>query len=126
VSEETAVDQEDFAHKPFKGAEDGVNLFWLDGVNRYVYFEAGGPRLAVYFLVNVGRKGVSNSILPEPTAVFLSRSLLKPNDWGLGVDDRRFYPMVCQKLVVYELPVGKKDVLHEIANDPHFFDPEDV
>lgn len=115
----------DFCRKPFKDAEAGVNLFWLDGLDQYIYFQGDrGPKLSVVFLVNAGRKLIDKHVLPEPSAVFLVRCLLSPNMAKLAFDDERLYPLVCSAHIVFELPPGDADVLSRIKNDPHFFDGE--
>ena len=116
-----------FATKPFKGAEVGVNLFWLDGLEKFVYISAtAGHKFAIHFLVNAGRKAVLHAILPETTAVFLVQSALSykaPKMVPLPGSTVHGGVLVEEFHLVFEKDPAwtAEQLLEKIKNDPHLF-----
>lgn len=114
-----------YAVRPFAGAEAGKNLFWIDGIDRYVYVAPqGATRFTFSFMVNAGRLGVERHVLPVPTAVHLAAKFFDRDSLMLSSKPERGC-FVTQYVWVVSLAEGETDwarLLERLRKDPHFFE----
>lgn len=122
---EAVLSLNDWVTKPAPGFEVGKNLFWVDGINRWVHIsdhDGMKKRFVIRFMVNAGRLEPNRRILPEFTVAHLTRFFFDRDE--LQIEKNNVHvPFITQyvKLFSWDPGVSEEDLFHRFATDPTFF-----